>query len=910
MRRKPQTGSSSAPEPQPEQEPTQNPSVTTPWVVQRPQRSPFVWLTLFAAITYSCWGVYHYQFESLPAPLTPDQAGKRGFSEFSARKHVKVLTQLGPHPVASEAITLAQQYVLAEAEEIKKTAHWEVDVEVDSFVAKTGANQMKSGLFKGKTLVYSDLNHIVVRISPKYSPISVDNAVLVSSHIDTVFSTGGAGDCSSCVAVMLELARGVSQWAHGFKHAVIFLFNTGEEEGLDGAHSFITQHPWSSTIRLAIDLEAMGIGGKSGIFQAGPHPWAIENYAAVAKYPSGHIIGQNIFSSGAIKSATDFQVYKELAGLSGLDFAYSDNSAVYHTKNDKFELLQLGSLQHLGENMLAFLLRVAASSHLPKASTMEEEDKTGLSSAIYFDILGMYMIVYRQRFARMLHNSVIAQSLLIWTTSLLMGGYPAAVSLVLSCLSVILMWTFALSFSVIVAFIIPLISSSPVPYVANPWLVVGLFAAPALLGALTGQYLGYLVLHTYLANAYSKKKQLSPAIRADLVKLEAERWLYKAGSIQWLILLCLGTYYRIGSSYLALAWLVPPAFAYGFLEATLSPVRLPKPLKLATLLIGLAVPIVLSAGVFIRVAGTIIGTMVRFDRNPGGTPDWLGNVILAVFVSAVMCLTLVYLLSYIHLSGAKRLIVLSTCALFCLSLALVLSGTVPAFTKDTSRAVNVVHVVDTTRSIEDPRSYVSLFSSTPGKLTKEVELINEGFRCGRDQVFDFVTFTVKYGCWTEDDSDSGWSEVDIPIMHVQSDNQGIERTTQVLIDTKGSLRWSLAINMDEIRDFAFTDAGNSEELVSVGDKSAVDGWHVIQFAGGNNSPTKFGLTVYWTKNSTLKADGKRDEQAPLLKLRTDMDIVTPKVERVLSKLPTWCSLFGKSTSPYTFAFLSSLPVDF
>lgn len=51
----------------------------------------------------------------------------------------------------------------------------------------------------------------------------------------------GAGDCSSCVAVMLELARGVSQWAHGFKNAVIFLFNTGEEEGLNGAHSFITQ---------------------------------------------------------------------------------------------------------------------------------------------------------------------------------------------------------------------------------------------------------------------------------------------------------------------------------------------------------------------------------------------------------------------------------------------------------------------------------------------------------------------------------------------------------------------------------------------------------------------------------------------------------------------------------------------
>jgi hypothetical protein len=36
-----------------------------------------------------------------------------------------------------------------------------------------------------------------------------------------VFSLGGTGDFSSCVAMMLELLG-----AHGFKHAVIFLFST------------------------------------------------------------------------------------------------------------------------------------------------------------------------------------------------------------------------------------------------------------------------------------------------------------------------------------------------------------------------------------------------------------------------------------------------------------------------------------------------------------------------------------------------------------------------------------------------------------------------------------------------------------------------------------------------------------
>lgn len=78
----------------------------------RPRRSPLVWLTLFALITYSSWAVYQYQYESLPPPLTAEQAGKRGFSEVEAMKHVKALTQLGPHPVGSDALDLALQVLV------------------------------------------------------------------------------------------------------------------------------------------------------------------------------------------------------------------------------------------------------------------------------------------------------------------------------------------------------------------------------------------------------------------------------------------------------------------------------------------------------------------------------------------------------------------------------------------------------------------------------------------------------------------------------------------------------------------------------------------------------------------------------------------------------------------------------
>ena len=81
------------------------------------------------------------------------------------------------------------QYVMTACQTIKKTAHWEVDVEVDLFHAKSGANRLVSGLFTGKTLVYSDLNHVVVRILPKYVSEAREHSILVSSHIDTVFST-------------------------------------------------------------------------------------------------------------------------------------------------------------------------------------------------------------------------------------------------------------------------------------------------------------------------------------------------------------------------------------------------------------------------------------------------------------------------------------------------------------------------------------------------------------------------------------------------------------------------------------------------------------------------------------------------------------------------------------------------
>ncbi|KAJ3706443.1 hypothetical protein LUZ61_010148 [Rhynchospora tenuis] len=862
-----------------------------------PKRSAFLWFTLLVLLINGAYAVYHIQSEGLPFPLTAEQAGKRGFSEESAMKHVKYLTSLGPHPVGSDSLDLAIEYVHTVAEKIKKTAHWEVDVEVDLFHAETGTNRLSQGAFSGRTLLYSDLKHVVLRIVPKYLPEARENTILVSSHIDTVFSGEGAGDCSSCIAVMLELARGVSQWAHGFKSGVIFLFNTGEEEGLDGAHSFITQHPWSSTISFAIDLEAVGIGGKSGIFQGGSAPWALDIFASVSKYPSAQITAQDLFVSGAIKSATDFQIYQEVAGLPGLDFAYSDNTAVYHTKNDKMKLLKPGSLQHLGDNMLAFLLHTAATSKLYEKT--EYNGNSDHNQAIYFDILGMYMVVYTQKLASMLHNSVIFQSLLILATSLAMGGRTGGISFLISLLTTFLMFLFSLSFSSIVAFLLPFLSTSPAPYIASPWLVIGLFGAPALVGALTGQHIGFVLLKGYIKKSHGVE---------NLAKLEAERWLFKAGIVQWLVLLILGNYFKVGSSYLALFWLASPSVAYGLMEATLTPARSPRKLKVITLIVGIAAPVVASTDIVVRVLGNLIGTIVRLDRNPGGAPVWLSNALVAIYISLIICLMLVHLLSYIHLSGAKLPLVLSMVALLALSLGIVSTGVIPAFTDDISRTVNVVHVVDTTENYikaREPLSYISLYSNTPGKLSREIEnLKDEEFLCGRNNTIDFVTFTMNYGCLSYLDVESGWTKSEIPTIQVESDSKTDGRETLISIDTKSATRWTLAINMEEIADF--TIYVGLDEVVTTGNKTNIDGWHIIQFAGGKSSPTKFKIKLFWSSNSVQKVS----ESPYLLKLRADVPKLTPRAEKVLNKLPKWTSQFGKSTSPFNLAFLASLPVKF
>lgn len=97
---------------------------------------------------------------------------------------------------------------------------------MDLFHANSGVNNQLGGLFRGKSVVYSDLNHAVLRIMPKYASEAADNAILVSSHIDTVFAAYGSGILEVCsmVAINLLLYRILSGFSYLFFFRVIPIY--------------------------------------------------------------------------------------------------------------------------------------------------------------------------------------------------------------------------------------------------------------------------------------------------------------------------------------------------------------------------------------------------------------------------------------------------------------------------------------------------------------------------------------------------------------------------------------------------------------------------------------------------------------------------------------------------------------
>lgn len=69
-----------------------------------------------------------------------------------------------------------------------------------------------------------------------------------------------------------------------------------------------------------------------------------------------------------------------------MDFAWSANGYVYHTKFDTIEQIPLGTLQRTGDNILA-LARGMAQGH-----QLSDVEKYRAGNLVFFDFLGAFVI--------------------------------------------------------------------------------------------------------------------------------------------------------------------------------------------------------------------------------------------------------------------------------------------------------------------------------------------------------------------------------------------------------------------------------------------------------------------------------------------------------------------------------------
>lgn len=461
---------------------------------------------------------------------------------------LKNLTKMGPRPAGSyENEVLAVDVLKTEIENIMIGANEHHLIELDVQKA-SGAFNLK--FLDGMTNVYRDLQNVVVKIGSK---INSPHSLLINCHFDSVVDSPGASDDGASCAVMLEILRVLSKSKKILRHNIIFLFNGGEENFLPASHGFITQHKWAKEIRAFINLEACGAGGREVLFQAGPnHPWILETYSEEVPYPYASSLAQEIFQSGMIPGDTDYRIFRDFGNLSGLDFAWSANGYVYHTKYDSVDQVPLGSLQRTGDNILALAKGMAQGHQLSNI----EKYKPG--NLVFFDFLGAFVV----RWPMMIADIVNISSVIFSLYSIYVNGRAAKATdnltkkryakKLLGCMLVVfLTWVMSIISTLGIAGLITCLGRT-MSWYARPLWIFFLYVIPTLVISMAT-----VMLHSKL---YNKELETSPWTIFQLY--------YDAYQLIWTVVLIFGVALRLRSSFIALLWVFSAALG-NFLKSVL-----------------------------------------------------------------------------------------------------------------------------------------------------------------------------------------------------------------------------------------------------------------------------------------------------------------------------------------------------
>lgn len=485
----------------------------------------------------------------------------------------------------------------------------------------------------GMTTVFKGCYNVIAKLTPRtlHSEYS-GKCLLLNSHFDTMPDTDGASDAGAMIAVMVEVLRVLVTNPETFRHCIIFLFNGGEENYMLGSYSFVEHSDWAADVAAFINLDSAGAGGREIMFQAGPkRPFLMYHYSQVAPHPHASVLGEELFQNNLIPSDSDYRIFRDFAGLPGMDFAFNANGYVYHTKYDTAELVPLGTLQHTGDNILALTKSLALSTELNNATAYGDEN------VVFYDVLGWFMLYYTEKEALLINLLVAGIGVLIVAISL--RSMSSRCGLTIAEVIVELLISFGchlvgIAFGLGLVFLLAIIydaAGRAMSWFSSPWLLFGLYICP---------FLATLAIPVVVWVDNFKRGLLSTSHQVQLY-LHAQFLLL-------IILLVVTTSLNIRSAYLILVGVVFQAFAT-LLNWLLGLQNRPK----AWTVIHLAAQIIpiMFYGSLLHLA---LQTFIPITGRDG--PDSNPEILIAVFSVGMALFMAGFLMPLVALSRQKKVV--------------------------------------------------------------------------------------------------------------------------------------------------------------------------------------------------------------------------------------------------------------
>ena len=268
--------------------------------------------------------------------------------QFSAERGLAHLARFAtePRPLGSPASDRAEDYIAGEM----RAAGFAVEIQ------HAVGSRTAPGL-----VTFGRVDNVIATL-PGRNPTGT---VVVAAHYDSATTGPGASDDGAAIAAMLEVGR-LAGAQGGPRNDLVLLFTDGEEDGLLGAEAFVREHPLGRAGGVVLNWEARGVSGPSLMFETSRGNAELSAlFADTVPDPRGDSSMVEIYRN--LPNDTDFTEFKA-AGFDGMNFAYIEQPAFYHTAGDSLANLDPRSLQHHGDNMLA-LTRALGDADLPELRT-------------------------------------------------------------------------------------------------------------------------------------------------------------------------------------------------------------------------------------------------------------------------------------------------------------------------------------------------------------------------------------------------------------------------------------------------------------------------------------------------------------------------------------------------------------